>query len=141
MCIRDSSIAAQLDYGQQQFVPFSQGDYVLEVYESGTDTVRYNSATGDVVTDGDLLFLDASMVSVTSGSASNNAGSLSIILPDGYFYQSGGLQLTNMKLKINATIETSKAKPKLKTAVKNKRISLTADLDNDELALSVAYRF
>ena len=129
------SIAAQLDYGQQQFVPFSQGDYVLEVYESGTDTVRYNSATGDVVTDGDLLFLDASMVSVTSGSASNNAGSLSIILPDGYFYQSGGLQLTNMKLKINATIETSKAKPKLKTAVKNKRISLTADLDNDILPL------
>ena len=125
------SLAAQLDYGQQQFVPFSQGDYVIEVYNAGTDTVRYNDSSGDVVRDGDLLYLDASMVEVTSGSSSNNAGALSVTLPENYFWQSGGLQLTGMRLKINTTIETTKAKPKLKTAAKGKRISITADLDND----------
>ena len=129
------SIAAQLDYGQQQFVPFSQGDYVIEVYESGTDTIRYGSLNGDVVQDGDLLYIDSSMVSVTSGSSTNNAGSLVITLPENYFVQSGNLQLTGMKLKMNATIETTKAKPKLKTATKNKRISLTADLDNTIIPL------
>ena len=129
------SIAAQLDYGQQQFVPFSQGDYVLEVYEAGTSTVRYGSATGELIKDGDLLYLDASMVDVTSGSSTNNAGALTITLPEGYLYEGGGLSLTNLKLKISATIETTKAKPKLKTSVKNKRIVLTADLDNDVIPL------
>ena len=125
------SLAAQLDYGQQQFVPFSQGDYVIEVYNAGTDTVRYNDSSGDLVRDGDLLYLDSSMVNVTSGSSTNNAGALAITLPENYFWQSGGLQLTGMRLKVNTTIETTKAKPKLKTASKGKRISITADLDND----------
>jgi hypothetical protein len=131
------SIAAQLDYGQQQFVPFSQSDYVLEIYDVGDETVRYNDSNGELLKDGDLLYVDDSMVSISSGSSTNNAGSLQINLPDGYFHQVTGssLTLSNMKLKINATIETSKANPKLKTATKNNRISLTADLDNEIIPL------
>ena len=131
------SIAAQLDYGQQQFVPFSQGDYVLEVYDAGDNqgSIRYGSTNGALVKTGDLLYIDSSMINISSGSSTNNAGSLQINLPDGYFWQSGSLSLTNMKLKVNATIETSKAKPKLKTATKNNRISITADLDNEIIPL------
>ncbi len=40
------SIAAQLDYGQQQFAPFSPEDYVLEVYTVGSNTIRYGGIFG-----------------------------------------------------------------------------------------------
>ena len=129
------SIAAQLDYGQQQFAPFSPEDYVLEVYTVGSNTIRYGGSGGEVVIEGDILYIDSSMVSVTSGASENNAGALTVKLPLNYFWQSGGLQLTGVKLKLTATIETSKAKPKLKTSVINKRISINADLDNDIIPL------
>ena len=101
------SIAAQLDYGQQQFAPFSPEDYVLEVYTLGTGSgIKYGGTNGDDVSQGDILYIDSSMVSVTSGASNNNAGALTVKLPLNYFFQSGGLQLTGMKLKLTATIET-----------------------------------
>ena len=129
------SVAAQLDFGQQQFAPFSQSDFTIEVYNVGATTTRYGSSTGDVVRDGDILYIDNSMVEITSGTSTNNAGSLSIKLPAGYFYQAGTLNLADMKLKITCTIETSKAKPKLKTVEENKRISIASDLDNEIIPL------
>ena len=125
------NIAAQLDFGQQQFAPFNQGDYVIEVYNAGANTTRYGGAAGDIVKDGDVLYIDSSMVTINSGASSNTSGSLDIKLPPDYFYQSGALNLADMKLKISCTIETKKAKPKLKTAVKNYRISIASDIDNE----------
>ena len=130
------NIAAQeLDFGQQQFAPFNQGDYVIEVYNAGATTTRYGGSTGDIVQDGDVLYVDSSMVTINSGTGGNIAGSLDIKLPSDYFYQSGALNLADMKLKISCTIETQKAKPKAKTAVKNYRISIASDIDNEIIPL------
>ena len=129
------NVAAQLDFGQQQFAPFSESDYIIEVYNVGATTTRYGSATGDIVRDGDILYIDSSMINITSGNSTNNAGSIDIKLPSGYFYQSGTLNLSDMKLKITCTVETSKAKPKLKTSARNKRISIASDLDNEIIPL------
>ena len=125
------SIAAQLDFGQQQFTNFNNQDYILEIYTVGATTTRYGSATGDIVRDGDIIYLDDEMVTVSSGSSTNVAGSITIKLPAGFFHQSGSLNLSDMKLKLSATVETSKAKPKLKTIVRNNRISIASDLDNE----------
>ena len=72
------SIAAQLDFGQQQFTNFNNKDYILEIYTVGATTTRYGSATGDIVRDGDIIYLDDEMVTVSSGSSTNVAGSLDI---------------------------------------------------------------
>ncbi len=125
------TIAAQLDFGQQQFAPFNQSDYVMEIYTAGATTTRYGGATGDLVREGDILYIDRSMISITSGSEGNTAGTIAIKLPPDYFYQAGALNLADMKLKISCTIETANAKPKLKTSVKKKRISIASDIDND----------
>ena len=68
------SIAAQLDFGQQQFTNFNNKDYILEIYTVGATTTRYGSATGDIVRDGDIIYLDDEMVTVSSGSSTNVAG-------------------------------------------------------------------
>ena len=125
------TIAAQLDFGQQQFAPFNQSDYVMEIYTAGATTTRYGGATGDLVREGDILYIDRSMITINSGSDGNTAGTLAIKLPPDYFYQAGALNLADMKLKLTCTIETSNAKPKLKTSVKKKRISIASDIDND----------
>ncbi len=129
------TFSANLDFGQQEFAPFNRQDYILEVYSSGATTTRYGSATGEIVKDGDLLYIDESMVQIQNSASTNNAGAISIVLPEDYFVQSGSLNLSDLKLKLSVTIKTSKAKPKLKTAVKNKRISLTGDIDNEIIPL------
>ena len=114
------TFTAQLGTGFQRFVRYSENAFVLTVLESGDSTV---------VETGDIVYIPERFISInnpTSDSTGITTGSAVITLPDNYF----GSGLTNYpKLKLSATVEIDKAKPRLKTSIKNKRIVVTSSGD------------
>ena len=106
------TFTAQLPFGTQRFVTFNESNFIMSVLDPGDST---NVKTGDII----YLTSDNIATSNTTDQASGlNAGSVIITLPTSVFNAT-----TNFpKLKLSATLELSKARPRIKTAVKNKRI-------------------
>ena len=114
---------ANLEYGTQKFVAFTENNFLLTIHDKGNATQ---------VETGDIMYIPADSVTVVSSvdaSSGLTAGSVSIELPDNYFGAlSGGS--TYPKLKLSATLELTKARPRLKTVVKDKKIIINPAKDN-----------
>jgi len=116
------TFAARLPYGTQRFASFSKENYILTVLDPGI---------GDVVnfSKGDIVYIRDEYIDITNSSDTDSglvAGSLTLSFPSNYF----GENMTSYpKVKLTATLEVSKAKPKLKTSVENKRIIITSSND------------
>nr|BAR29127.1 strucutural protein [uncultured Mediterranean phage uvMED] len=113
------TFAAQLPFGTQRFAAFSEENLIITVIDPGD--------APDIV-EGDIIFLkedDVEITSSTDTSSGLTSGSISLQLPTTYFgtIPSNG---TFPKLKLTATLEVSNAKPRLKTVVRNKRITVTS---------------
>ena len=113
------TFAAQLPFGTQRFALFSEENYIITVLDPGD--------APDIVK-GDIIYIADDVVEVSSSTDTASgltSGSISLQLPSTYF----GTIPTNgtfPKLKLTATLEVSNAKPRLKTVVKNKRITVTS---------------
>jgi hypothetical protein len=106
------TFTAQLPFGTQRFVTFDESNFIMTVLNPGDAT---NVKTGDVIY---LTSENISTTNTTDQASGLNAGSVVITLPTSVFNSS-----TNFpKLKLSATLELTKARPRIKTAVKNKRI-------------------
>lgn len=107
------TFAAQLDFGTQRFVSFNERDFLITVLDAGDS---------DRVSTGDVVYVSEDFVNIqntTDETSGLSSGSITLSFPQNYF----GNNVSNFpKLKLTATIEISKGRPKLKTAVKNKRI-------------------
>ena len=109
------TFAAQLDFGTQRFVGFTESNFLITVLDKGS---------APNIADGDVVYITSDHVNITSSvdSASGlTSGSVTLNLPDTYF----GTMPSNPTyptLKLTATLEVTKAKPRLKTSVTNKRI-------------------
>jgi hypothetical protein len=111
------TFAAQLDFGTQRFVDFDEKDFIITILDKGNS---------DRVEDGDIIYLRDDFVSIsntTDETSGLSSGSITLTFPSNYF----GSNVTNFpKLKLTATIEISKARPKLKTAIRDRRIIIRA---------------
>ena len=107
------TFAAQLDFGTQRFTQFTERDFLITVLDKGGS---------DLVETGDVIYVSPEFVSIlntTDATSGLSSGSITLTFPGNYF----GNNVTNFpKLKLTATIEVSKGRPKLKTAIKNKRV-------------------
>ena len=117
------TFAAQLPFGTQRFVSFDESNFLVTILNSGD---------APNISKGDVIYLTSDQVSITSSvdSASGlTAGSVALSFSEGYFgtIPTGGTYPT---LKLTATLEVSKAKPRLKTAIVNKRIVIDSVGDN-----------
>ena len=116
------TFAAQLPFGTQRFVSFSESNYIITVLDPGDAP---DIAVGDIV----YVERDSVVISSATDTASGlTSGSISLELPSDYF---GTIPIngTFPKLKLTATLEVTKAKPRLKTAIKNKRIVVSSSGD------------
>lgn len=116
------TFAAQLPFGTQRFARFTEENYIITVLDPGDAP---NIEIGDIVYIPEDAVEISSSTDTTSGLTS---GSISLQLTSDYF----GTIPTNgsfPKLKLTATLEVSNAKPRLKTAVRNKRIVVTSSGD------------
>ena len=113
------TFAAQLPFGTQRFAAFSEENYIITVLDPGD--------APDII-EGDIIYVSEDSVSISSATDTASgltSGSISLSLPTTYF----GTIPTNgtfPKLKLTATLEVSNAKPRLKTVVRNKRITVTS---------------
>ena len=109
---------AQLEFGTQTFVPFTEENFILTVLSKGN---------ASAVETGDIVYVpadDVEVLSSTDTSSGLTAGSVRITLPNNYFGAlSGGT--TYPKLKLTATLEVKKARPRTKTAVVGKKVVIT----------------
>ena len=139
------TFAAQLDFGTQRFVDFNEKDFIITVLDKGDS---------DLVETGDVVYVSQDFVNIlntTDATSGLSSGSITLTFPGNYF----GNNVTNFpKLKLTATIEVSKGRPKLKTNISNKRIVIQSpgdvvlplrgiDYDSDStevLSYSDAYR-
>tara|TARA_R100001082_G_scaffold47964_1_gene25713 strand:- start:629 stop:8848 length:8220 start_codon:yes stop_codon:yes gene_type:complete len=106
---------AQLEFGTQKFVEFRENNFILTVLKKGNATA---------VETGDIVYVPASAVDVatsTDTATGLTAGSVSITLPTNYFGEVTGAGVFPT-LKLTATLEITKSRPRLKTIVKNKQI-------------------
>ena len=106
------TFTAQLPFGTQRFVTFDESNFIMTVLDPG-DATNVNK--------GDIIYLTAENISTTNTTdqaSGLNAGSVVITLPTSVFNASSNFP----KLKLSATLELTKARPRIKTAVKNKRI-------------------
>jgi len=113
------TFAAQLPFGTQRFARFSEENYMVTVLDPGD--------APDIIK-GDIIYLEEDAVEITSSTDTASgltSGSISLQLPSNYFgtIPSNG---TFPKLKLTATLEVENAKPRLKTVVRNKRITVTS---------------
>ena len=113
---------AQLAYGTQRFASYSEQNFIITVLDpkgagpSGTGTLNV----------GDILYIPEEYVTIastTSTASTLSSGSVTLNLPDNYF---GSIGSNFPVLKLTATLLVTKAKPRLKTAVTNKRIVVTS---------------
>ena len=116
------TFTAQLPVGTQRFVSFSENNYILTVLDKGSSTT---------VNNGDIVYISPDNVTIIQSEITANqvsAGAFLINLPTNYF---GDIPLggTFPKLKLTATIEIDKARPRLKTSIKNKRIVVISSGD------------
>ena len=113
------TFVADLPYGTQRFVSFSESNFLVTVLNKGITTGT------SLVEDGDVLYLRQDQVSIASSidSASGlQAGSVTLNLPSNFFGPAPSTYSKFPTLKVTATLEVTKAKPRLKTSVTNKRI-------------------
>ena len=116
------TFAAQLPFGTQRFAAFTEANYIVTVLDPGDAP---DIAMGDVI----YIPEDAVSISSATDTASGlTSGSISLALSEGYF---GSIPANGdfPKLKLTATLEVSNAKPRLKTAIRNKRIVVVASGD------------
>lgn len=115
------TFSAQLTSGTQRFTTYNENNFVVTVLNKGSSTTVEN---------GDIIYIDPRYVTInqsTSTSEEVTAGSFTITLPLDYFgVPSGGI---NPKLKLTATVEITKARPRLKTAIRNKRVVIISSGD------------
>ena len=116
------TFTAQLPVGTQRFVNFNENSYVVTVLDKGSSTA---------VNNGDIVYISPENVTIIQSEITSNqisAGAFVINLPTNYF---GSIPLggTFPKLKLTATIEIDKARPRLKTSIKNKRIVIISSGD------------
>jgi hypothetical protein len=114
------TFSAQLEFGTQRFVQPTQENFLVTVLDRGSSTTVRN---------GDILYINPSYINVQSSSESASgltAGSITINLPNNFF---GNISSIFPKLKLSATIEITKAKPRIKTVVRNKRIVIVSSGD------------
>lgn len=113
------TFAAQLPYGTQRFASFREENFILTVLDKRSSTT---------VESGDILYLKAEDVIIentTSGKNGLTAGSVRVSLPSNYFGTSTDFPI----LKLTATLEVSKSRPRLKTIYRNKRILVVSPGD------------
>jgi len=144
------TFAAQLPFGTQRFTAFNEANYIVTVL---------NKNSADLVETGDIVYIDADDVQITSSTDNSSgltSGSIQFNLPTSYFNTNfeGESNYVAPELKLSATLEVTNAKPRLKTSVKNKRIVVDSagdrvipfrgtDYDSDvveTLSYSDAYR-
>ena len=116
------TFAAQLPFGTQRFAAFTEENYIITVLNKGD---------APDIENGDIIYVDADAVEISSATDTASgltSGSISLQLPSTYFgtIPPNG---TFPKLKLTATLEVSNAKPRLKTAIKNKRITINSSGD------------
>ncbi len=111
------TFVAQLGFGTQRFSEFNENDFLITVHDKGGST---NVETGDIIYIAPDFVETKNISDPTSGLSS---GSLTLTFPENHF----GSNVTNFpKLKLTATLEISKARPKTKSSVTNKRVIITA---------------
>ena len=109
------TFAAQLPFGTQRFVSFDESNFLVTVLDPGD---------APDITGGDIIYITSSQVTIkasTDSASGLTSGSVKLNLPADYFgsIPTGGIYPT---LKLTATLEVKKAKPRLKTSVVNRRI-------------------
>ena len=117
------TFAAQLPFGTQRFVTFSESNFLITVLDKG-------SATN--ISDGDIIYVTSDQVNIsasTDATSGLTSGSVVLDLPDTYFGGDASTYTTFPKLKLSATLEVTKAKPRLKTSITNKRIVISSPGD------------
>jgi len=118
------TFSAQLTSGTQRFARYNEENFIVTVLDAGDSTA---------VSTGDIVYIPERYVQINSSVATSTevtAGSLVISLPTSYFLGEGQGSLTVFpKLKLTATIEIDKARPRLKTSITNRRISVVSGGD------------
>jgi len=112
------TFAAQLPFGTQRFVSFSESNFLITILDAGD---------APDVTAGDIVFITSDQVEIkasTDAASGLTSGSVKLNLPANYFGSAS--YTTYPTLKLTATLEVTKAKPRLKTANLNKRIIVEA---------------
>jgi hypothetical protein len=113
------TFAAQLPFGTQRFVSFTEQNFIITVLDKGDATNIEN---------GDIIYVDSDSIEITSSTdvaSALTSGSVSLNLASTYF-GSIAVNGTFPKLKLTATIEVENAKPRLKTSIENKRIIVSS---------------
>ena len=113
------TFAAQLDFGTQRFVSFNESNFLITILDPGV-----TSGTS-LISKGDVLYITSDQVSITSSidaASGLTSGSVTLNLPDNYFGPASSTYTAFPKFKLTATLEVTKAKPRLKTSIENKRI-------------------
>jgi hypothetical protein len=116
------TFAAQLEFGTQRFVAFSESNYIITVLDPGD---------APNIEKGDIVYIERDNITISSSTDTASgltSGSISLQLPSDYF----GTIPNNgefPKLKLTATLEVTRAKPRLKTAIRNKRIVVSSSGD------------
>ena len=119
------TFAAQLPYGTQRFVAFSEKNFLITILDPDKESNPNTS-----VDKGDILYLSEDQVTITNSSDTATgltAGSVTVNLPSNFFGTINSYD--NFKIKLTATVEVSKAKPRLKTSYTNKRIVISSPGD------------
>lgn len=118
------TFSAQLTAGTQRFARFNEENFIITVLDAGDSTA---------VSTGDIVYIDPKYVQINSATITSTtvtSGSLVITLPNDFFNGPGQSSLiVYPKLKLTATVEIDKGRPRLKTAIKNKRISIISGGD------------
>tara|TARA_B100002019_G_scaffold90443_2_gene78157 strand:- start:2244 stop:10703 length:8460 start_codon:yes stop_codon:yes gene_type:complete len=117
------TFTAQLPFGTQRFVSFSESNFLVTILEKG-------SATS--IEKGDIIYLTSDQVSIsasTDAASGLTSGSVVLSLPQTFFGGDASNYTEFPKLKLSATLEVSKAKPRLKTAKLNTRIVIESPGD------------
>ena len=109
------TFSAPLPFGTQRFVSFTESNFLVTVLDAGDAP---NVVKGDIVyVTSDQVIIESS----TDAASGLTAGSVKLDLPSTYFGGTGSYS-TYPTLKLTATLEVTKAKPRLKSAITNKRI-------------------
>lgn len=111
---------ADLQYGTQRFIEFTEQNFLLTVLSDGGSTT---------VNPGDILYVRPEWVTVNNQTDVSGliAGTVTLDIPATYFGTVSNY--ANLKLKLTATLENTKVTPRLKTIVKNKRIIINSPGD------------
>ena len=107
------TFTAQLPFGTQRFATFTPENFVMTVLNPGSST---KVATGDVIYLTEDNIITENQTDAASGL---NAGSAKVNLPGEFF---GTTQEPFPTLKLSATLELSKARPRIKSVVRDRRI-------------------